>query len=282
MFYTGTDRRVWMVQVTPAGQSAPVSLGGQLKGCPAAVWAGGLAVFGRGTNDALWWRHQTASGWSRWASLGGKLTSKPTATWADTFGGGERMVVAVRGTDGAVGLRTYATTQNGPRWSSWWHFGGRLLAGTAPAVALNDLGLSVAAVGTNGALWVALVSYDGPGAGWHSLGGRTMGNPAIATPDNGSDVLFMRGTDNAVWYNQFYRGTPGWHSLRGSFTSAPAALTQQSDPFGPDNQSGQTSVFALDRYGRAWMDSGTWPALSGWTLVRTGERQFRDLCHAFS
>ena len=82
-------------------------------------------------------------------------------------------------------------------------------------------------------------------------------------------VAFARGTDNAAWHKEFFGHTAGvtagWHSLGGKLTSGVTALTQQEAlQFGP------TSVFALGRDNRAWMDSGTWPALTGWQLVRVG------------
>jgi hypothetical protein len=273
MFYTGTDHQVWMVHMSPMGQNVPGPLGGQLIGGPAAVWIppggvlpSGLAVFGRGTDNHLWWRHQTSSGWSRWASLGGRLTSKPNVTVEPSLGG--YLFVAVRGTDGAVWGRTLHGTK--PVWEAWNKAGGRLLAGTAPAVAINGGGLFVAAVGTTRAVWVAEDLFGGPGFVWHSIGGRTTANPGLATPaESGAVVAFARGSDNAGWYNEF-RGhttgvTAGWHSLGGQLTSGVTALTQQEDL-----HYSTTSVFALGPDNLAWMDSGTWPALSGWTHVRVG------------
>ncbi len=274
MFYTGTDRQVWMVHMSPMGQNVPAPLGGRLIGGPAAVWVqpGGLSstamlvVFGRGTDNALWWIHQTASGWSRWASLGGVLTSTPTAAAEPSQG--SFLLVEARGSNGAVWNRTL----QGPRriWEPWNSIGGRLLPGTAPALAINGGGLFAAAVGTDRAVWVAEDRYGGPGFVWHSIGGRTTASPGIATPaESGAVVAFARGTDNAAWYKEFFGHTAGvtagWHSLGGRLTSGVTALTRQEAlQFGP------TSVFALGRDNRAWMDSGTWPALTGWQLVRVG------------
>jgi hypothetical protein len=82
-------------------------------------------------------------------------------------------------------------------------------------------------------------------------------------------VAFARGTDNAAWYKEFFGQTAGvtvgWHSLHGKLTSGVTALTQrEASQFAP------TSVFALGLDNRAWMDSSTWPALTGWQLVRVG------------
>jgi hypothetical protein len=220
-------------------------------------------VFGRGTDNRLWWRHQTSSGWTRWASLGGNLTSKPAVTTGD-----DNLLIYVRGTDGAVWVR-HEYNRAG-QWEAWHKVGGRLLAGTAPAAAYG-LGIFLAVVGTDHAVWVGEDLYGSSGLKWHSIGGRTNSNPGLATPDLGTVAAFARGTNNAGYYNEF-RGqtagvTAGWHSLHGSLTSGVTALTQhdsQSLVFGP------TSVFALGPYSRPLMDTGTWPALTGWQRVRIG------------
>ena len=270
MFYTGTDRQVWMVHMSPMGENVPVSLGGQLIGGPAAVWVpggplsptGGIAVFGRGTDNRLWWTHQTDSGWSRWASLGGNLTSKP-AVAADEYD----LLIYARGTDGAVWGRQ--EDNRAGLWIGWHKIGGRLLPGTAPAAAYSDNGIFIAAVGTDHAVWVGEDLVGSAGIRWHSIGGRTNSNPGLATPSEGVVVAFLRGTGNVAWYREFFGQTPGvtagWHSLGGSLTSGVTAITQQEDlQFGP------TGVFALGPDSRAWMDSGTWPALTGWQQVRIG------------
>lgn len=259
----------------PNGANVPDPLGGKLIGGPAAVWIppgtlpiGGLAVFGRGTDNRLWWRHQTSSGWSAWASLGGRLTSKPTANVGGALAPGAVAVFA-RGTDGAVwGRALHGNTMGGVEWTPWVSLGGRLLAGTAPASAGNDSGLFIAAVGTDRAVWVA-EELVGKGLSWQSVGGRTTVDPGVASPSASAVVAFARGTDNAAWYKEFFGHTggvtAGWHSLHGKLTSGVSALTQHEG-----SQFGATSVFALGSDNRAWMDTGTWPALTGWQLVRVG------------
>jgi hypothetical protein len=75
-------------------------------------------------------------------------------------------------------------------------------------------------------------------------------------------VVFVRGTDGAVWYNEFAGTTagvtPGWHSLGGRLTSGAGAGSA------PD---GSTAVVALGLDGRIWMRTGTWPALGPWTRL---------------
>ena len=277
MFYTGTDGQVWMVHMSPMGQNIPEPLGGHLIGGPAAVSippgelypAGAMAVFGRGTDNKLWWSHQTSSGWSRWTSLGGSLSSKPTVYATPTFGGAasSEVMVFARGTDGAVWGRTEYARPG--QWSPWGSIGGRLLPGTAPAVVGNASGLFVAAAGADRAVWVAISRPGGPGFVWHSIGGRTTASPGISAPSDEAVVAFARGADNAGWSNEFFgqtAGVPaGWQSLHGALTSGVTAITQQeAQVVGP------TSVFALGLNNKAWMDSGTWPSLTGWQQVRVG------------
>jgi len=274
LFYTGTDRQVWMRDLSAPG-SSPVSLGGQLIGGPAAVWippasqipSGVVAVFGRGTDNALWWRHQTSVGWSPWASLGGRLTSKPAATATPYLSGpGDNSVfVVARGTDGAVWLRALqpAGTPLRLTWGPWGSVDGRVLPGTAPAVALT-VGILVAAAGTDRAVWVAENLYGSPGFRWHSIGGRTSSGPGIAVPADGVAAAFARGLDNAAWYYEF-RGqtagvTVGWHSLGGDLTSGVTALTAVQG-----FQTGSTYVLALGAGSQPQMASGVWPAINGWT-----------------
>lgn len=268
LFYVSPAGQVWMRDLAnPDG--SPVNLGGRLLGGPAAVWVppgnlfadGAYAVFGRGTDSALWWKYQTASGWSPWASLGGRLTSAPAATATPTYGGASSLVfVFARGADGALWTRTLHGART---WEAWRSAGGRLLAGTGPAVAGTEA-LAAAVTGTSGAIWVAMELSGGPGFVWHSLGGRTTVSPGIAAPVDGTLVAFARGTDSAAWYNQFwvrYRLVKsGWHSLGGRLTSGPSAIpTMVNTPQGP------VYLFALGPDNQVWMRTGTWPGLHGWT-----------------
>lgn len=142
--------------------------------------------------------------------------------------------------------------------------GGRLLPGTAPAAA-ETTGEFVVAVGTDQALWSAVNQPGSRGYFWRKLGGRTTANPGIATPAERVVVAFAPGTDNAAWYNQFYGNftggvTPGWHSLGGRLTSGVTAI-----PAMVDQPQGPVYLFGLGTDNQAWMRTGTWPNLHGWT-----------------
>lgn len=268
LFYTGTNSQVWQVRLSNTVQRVPASLGGQLLDGPTAVWVpsgtlpiSGFAVFGRGTDNALWWRYQTSSGWSSWASLGGVLTSKPTVSIGAAGQPGALSVFA-RGKDGAVWDRvlTGTSTPGQQSWSSWANFGGKLLAGTAPAATGNASGLFVAGVGTDGAIWVKeqLVSSS---MSWSPIGGKTTADPGITSPSPNAVTVFVRGTDNAAWSNEFFGTTPGatagWHTMGGNLTSGVAAITRTA--------TSETSVYVLGGDSLPWTTG--WPAYVGWANV---------------
>jgi hypothetical protein len=275
LFYAGTSGQVWMLHMSNMAQPVPVSLGGKLIGGPAAVWIrpgtfpiGGFAVFGRGTDNRLWWRHQSSAGWSGWAPLGGALTSKPTVNIGAAVAP-DGLSVFVRGPNGSVFGRTLHGTPNPGEmeWTPWVSLGGKLLPGTAPASAGNASGLFVAAVGTDHAIWVREQLVGKTLSPWHSIGGKTGADPGIATPSPNAVVAFVRGTDSAAWYNEFFGRTTGvsagWHSMNGKLITGVSAITQRELA-----RYGRTSVFVLGTDNQPWTKSGTWPALSSLVRVR--------------
>ena len=248
--YTGSDRHVYQVFPTPNGEE---SAGGALVGGPGLVFVSpghGTALFARGTNSALYQNTGTS-----WQSLGGVLTSRPgVAAGALSVSGGEAVDAVIRGSDGAVWDREL-TTAAGP----WRGLGGRVLAGSGPAAVNVGGTLYVLIVGTDGAVWVRHSTDGAHWSGWRSLGGRGSGDVGAARPAPGVGVVFVRGTDNAVWYNEFAGTTagvtPGWHSLGGKLTSGVGAGAA------PD---GQTAVVMLGPDNHVYGRIGTWPALGNW------------------
>ena len=254
--YTGTNGAVYLRNEVTGDVTG---LGGQLIGGPAVVQAGtGLAVLGRGTDNALWWIHQAVGGtWSRWQSLGGVITAQPGAATGVTVRFGPLTVFA-RGTDGALWYRMQA---QGGGWSTWQFLGGKLLPGTGPAAVNADGGLTVAVTGTDHHVWLfgpmGMQVY-----GFLDFGGRTSSTPGITSLPGimaPQLVVFARGTDSALWYNDSAVpiGNPGaWTSLGGRLTSGPAAATVPG---------GKTYVFVLGTDNLPWMRNGTWPSLGAWT-----------------
>jgi hypothetical protein len=273
LFYTGTDRQAWEVDLSNMSQHVPQPLGGRLIGGPAAVFVTPgaasstlmMPVFGRGTDNQLWWLNQTAT--SRWAALGGRLTSKPNAVTGHIAG---LVQVFARGTDGAVWYRDgHVAPGGGVVWNRWASLGGRLLAGTAPvAVYSGRYGLVVAAVGIDRAVWVNYTSPDGRRS-WHSASGRTSSDTGLVATAAGTVVAFARGLDNAGYYKEVLGRTPGvtagWHSLHGTLTSGLTAVARPEWP-----QATVVSVYTLGSGSRPYADSGTWPSFTGWASVRLG------------
>jgi hypothetical protein len=257
MFYTATDRTVWILE--GVGTSPlPVPYGGRLVSAPAAIWTGSAEiVFGRGTDNQLWYS-QVGDVYGVWRALGGKLTAGPGAV---SLGGGS-YAVFVRGTDGAVWQRVY----NGAACGPWQSLGGRVLPGTGPTAAyLTGNGhLYVGIVGTNGKIYLKVANRPG---GFFSIGGRTTASPALTAISPSTLVAFSRGTNGAGYYNRYTEtgGAGRWRSIGGRLTSGLAAgagvvtgkPTTYTFGLGPDNQ--------------VYENAGTWasypPTFSGWVQI---------------
>jgi hypothetical protein len=268
--YTGTDGSVRLRDALAPSQPA-TDLGGHLIGGPDVVLvppgvlspaqtSDELAVFGRGTDNALWWTHQTAAGWTGWQSLGGVITAKPGAA-ASAFGDHGKLVVFARGADSQI----WYTSLGSGGWNAWKALAGLLLPGTGPTAAYDDNGhLILAAVGTDKAVYL-WADFAGFGFAFGDVGGQTTSDPGLAfvhgtaqAPNARLAVVFVRGTDGALWAKQVSLPVPtlagAWHSLGGRLTSGAGA-----------DSSGLTYVFALGTDNQAWMRGGAWPSLGPWT-----------------
>jgi hypothetical protein len=202
---------------------------------------------------------------SRWASLGGTITSRPAAAY---WQGPDSEILGVfaRGANGAVWGRVEYHVSGHTAWTSWSSYGGHLLAGTGPAVAFTHGRIYLAAVGTDRAVWVRQHSPSG-WRPWRSIGGHTAVTPALATPADGVVVAFARGSTHAASYNEFHGQTAGvtagWHSIGGTLTSGLTVLPNQA-------ANAMASVYALGPDHQPWVDTGTWPRLTGWQQVQIG------------
>ena len=249
LFYTGSDRHAYFAPLTHPTAASPA--GGNLIGGPGPVFVppgalggttGGTLVFGRGTNNALY----VSGGPGSWNSLGGKLASRPGAA-AGALGSTETIDVVVRGADGGAWLDHLTTT------TRWLNLGGRVLAGTAPAAVNTGGTLYVLVVGSNHGVWVKRTTDGSHWSGWTSLGGRLGAELGAATPSAGAGIVYARGGDNALWYNEFAGATAGWHSAGGRITSGAGAGSV-------GNGTGPTWAVALATDGHIWANSGVWPA----------------------
>jgi hypothetical protein len=270
--YTGSDKHAYEAPLTsPASEE---NLGGNLTGGPSLAFvpaaAGGPGVTGpwvRGPRNALYmWNGERAGIHTSWQYVGGGLTARPgvaAGVLPSVFGSsGSAIDAVIRANNGTVWDRMNFTVSELTQ--LWYVMGGEVLAGSGPA-AVNVGGTEyVLAIGPGGSVWVkSRSSGDGPaGSDWVSLGGRASGDVGVASPAPGVGIVFVRGIDNAVHYNEFAGTTAGvtsgWHSLGGQLTSGVGAGSA------PD---GSTTVLVLGPNGRIYMRTGTWPALGTWTRL---------------
>ena len=155
-------------------------LGGDLASgprvAPLAASTGLLAAAARSSDKAMWIRQQTAAmasgvAWAEWTPLGGVWASGPAVVANDDG----RLVVAGRGVDEHVWLRSRVLTPSGPRWGEWVDLGG--VSTVTPAMERTDEGLlRVFARGADRTISVNAEVRAGNGTawtGWKSLGGNT-------------------------------------------------------------------------------------------------------------
>jgi PQQ-like domain len=193
VFAIGQDKALWHRWWSGTSWSGWERLGGVLTSGPdVASWGSGrLDVFALGQDKGLWHIALNASGWSSWQSLGGVLTADPAAvSW-----GYNRIDVFGRGQDNGLWHKWW----NGSAWSGWYSQGGTL--GSGPDASSCSAGhLDVFALDGSSAL-----QQEGWGnagwTGWLNLGGQWTSDPgAVCQRGAGAADVFVRGTDNAIWY----------------------------------------------------------------------------------
>lgn len=179
-----------------------------------------------------------------WENLGGSFQGNPFAV----FGSDSRLEVFVRGTDNALWFA--AQTSPGGTWTPFVSLGGIIISNPTAVVDGNGR-IAVFAVGGDTAVWTRSQITAGIDnySDWTSIGGSSTSDLAVVQTYPGhfeipAAYLFMRGPDNALWFNS----TPdaggswvgSWTSLGGYLTSAPGAglnANQQATVFvrGGDN-----------------------------------------------
>ena len=144
-------------------------------------------MFARGTDGAIWHR-AFAGSWAGWESIGGIGTSAPGAT---SWGPG-RIDVFVRGNDRGLWHKFW----DAGTWSGWEGLGGPLTsAPSASSWGVGRIDLVALMDGTPSHL-----HWANQWSPWFSLGGRAIGDPAIVDLAVGTSNVFVRGSDNALWY----------------------------------------------------------------------------------
>jgi hypothetical protein len=137
----------------------------------------------------------------------------------------------------------------------WQKLGGRLAAGSAPAVtswAENEM--QVFAIWDDGQLWDSY--WDGAAwHEWHPHGGELVGSPAACSWGPERIDVFARGADGGLWHRWYVpAGWQDWERLDLEIASDPAACSwgpNRVDVFGrgPD---GELVHAAWDGDGRGW------------------------------
>ena len=194
-----------------------------------------------------------------WENLGGSFQGKPFS-----LGG----IVFVRGTDNAL----WFTVQTSPgSWSSFVSLGGVITSN--PAAVMDTTGrIAVFALGTDGAVRMRSQITAGVDnySDWTSIGGY--GTSDLAVVQNHPQekfpfptaYLFMRGGDNALWYNSTRNASDPWGqwvSLGGYLTSAPGAGL---------NRNNQATVFVRGGDNALWYRQAEFPgtiAFNDWTTL---------------
>jgi N-acetylmuramoyl-L-alanine amidase len=109
---------------------------------------------------------------------------------------------------------------------------------TLAVVALTLVGLPIVASAASAGTSISF-------AGWQSLGGVAKGAPA-ATWEPGRLDVFVRGSDNHLWYKSYATGWSGWQDLGG-----PPGLLG-SDPAAVSWSAGRIDVFVAGADGHLW------------------------------
>ena len=188
-----------------------------------------------------------------WENLGGSFQGNPFGV----FGYDGRVEVFVRGTDNALWFT--AQTSPGGGWTPLVSLGGVIISN--PTAVVDSTGhIAVFAVGSDTAVWTRsqITARIDNYSDWTSIGGSSTSDLAVVqTPpvDNAvpTAYLFMRGPDNALWYNRTNEvsGPWGsWFSLGGSLASAPGAGA---------NVNGQATVLVRGGDNALWYRQAEFP-----------------------
>jgi hypothetical protein len=151
-------------------------------------------------------------------------------------------------------------------WGTPQSLGGALTSGPAAITigsATEFADTWVFARGTNGSVWFRRFSdARGTWGPWTSLGGRAIGAPGVTCVGGPptSPIVFVRGTDNALWQRSL--GGGGWTSRGGRLASSPAGLPTVATTCPP-----RLDVFALGTDHAVWEFTGVWRRVGGRSAV---------------
>jgi len=199
-----------------------------------------------------------------WENLGGGFQGKPVGL----LGSDLRMEVFVRGKDNALWFA--AQTSPGGSWTGFVSLGGVIVSN--PTAVKDTTGrIAVFALGTDNAVWTRSQITAGSDnySNWTSIGGNGTSDLAVVQsyPQQhfpfSTAIIFMRGPDNALWYNSTSDASAPWgqwRSLGGALTSAPAAGL---------NSNNQATVFTRGGDNALWYRQVAYPggAFNNWVTL---------------
>jgi hypothetical protein len=153
---------------------------------------------------------------------------------------------------------------DGTAWTPWQQVSPAPIASDPAAVYWGPSRIDVFALGTDGHMYTG--SWDRTKSSWS--GWSLVGNDATTSfksgpaaafePGSNRVHLFARGTDDALWVNQWKGAWSGWTSLGGGITSDPAAVS-----WGPN----RVDVFARGTDNRLYWKFWDGTAWSSWNNV---------------
>jgi hypothetical protein len=189
-----------------------------------------------------------------WESLGGSFQGRPVVV----LGSDLRLEAFIRGTDNALWFAAQATA--GGSWTPFMSLGGVIISN--PSAVKDTTGrIAVFALGTDNAVWTRSQITAGVDnySDWTSIGGNGTTDLAVLQTypqqhfPSSVAYLFMRGADNALWYNSTSDASAPWgqwRSLGGVLTSAPGAGV---------NTNNQATVFARGGDNALWYRQIVYP-----------------------
>jgi hypothetical protein len=209
-------------------------------GLASAADSSNMYVAGRGTDNYLWYNQFTNGAWSGERRLDGLLAASDPFMISDADG----VHLFVRSVDQAV---WYARLVNGV-WSGWVSLRGGCNADPAAASSPTH-GRFAFIRGTDNQLWCSRQT-TGDWSIWEALAGSLASAPTAAADSTGVYV-FVRGTDDAIWYRKFDGSWGPWQLINGNCTGHPFAVADANGPY----------VFVRGGDGRPWCNrlvNGTW------------------------
>jgi hypothetical protein len=157
-------------------------------------------------------------------------------------------------------------SEDGSTWGAWQNLGG-LLASSPGAVLLEDGRVQVFAAGVDQALWYLFSEgvgweMNGPAYNWQRVeldgmdpGVRFASTPTVVETTSGVVMVFVRGSDDALWQVAYDGGWGPWSKGGGDLASRPAAAVRGD---------GGVELFAQGADGRLLHsgDGATWGDLA--------------------